>query len=114
MYKGKELSYSKLGKVKNENQKIAISDGNEWFNFLKYVNAQGYCKIDFISVIEGSKNSPIKDVSIWQQQLKEACNNTIELELPIVEEIKIDEIEPVELEQDKPEKKKPGKKTKTE
>lgn len=86
LYRGKELSYDKTGKVKNEQQVIKLSDGIEWFNYLKYIKAQGLCQVDFISVIENSKE--IKDISVWANQLKEACTPAIEV--VVVESISID------------------------
>lgn len=77
LYRGKELSYDKTGKIKNEQQVIKLSDGVEWFNYLKYIKAQGLCQVDFISVIENGKE--INDCSIWIDQLKEACKPTIEV-----------------------------------
>lgn len=80
LYKGKKLLYNKFGKVENEHQIIKISDGAEWFNYLKYIKAQGLCQVDFISVTENGKE--VKDVSLWVKQLKEACEPVIEVVLP--------------------------------
>jgi hypothetical protein len=96
LFRGKELSFNKLGKPTNENQTINLSDGVEWLNFLKLIKAQLFCQIEFIHALNDNGNV-IEDASFWIDQLTEAVKLTpeekgiipIELVLP-KEEIRED------------------------
>ena len=90
LYRGKELSYNKNGQIKNENQTMKISDGLEWLNYLRYIKAQGLCKVDLLSVTKDEVS--VSDISLWEKQLREACADQVEVEV-IKETIKLGNVE---------------------
>lgn len=86
LYKGKELLYSKTGEPRNENQTIKLTDGVEWVNYLKYIKAQQLCKVELLSVTQGKE--PVKDISLYTDQLMAACKGGPECEILVKDAIK--------------------------
>ena len=77
LYRGKKLLFNEDGSVENENQTIKIQDGTEWLTFLKYIQAQGYCKVVLESVVDlKSGNAVPKDYyEMIKKQLIDACTD---------------------------------------
>lgn len=72
VYKG-ELNYTSDGKIKNENQSVKIQHNTvEWFNFMKYLNANQYSKVGVDRVLNGSTMEPLKDYKEIEEEVKKA------------------------------------------
>lgn len=98
VFRGKEMNYSRDGKVKNVNQLVKLTyKSREWDNYLKHLLANGFCSVIVDKVLnEAGKEIEIPNnikaevktashLEIEEQPLSESQKENIELKKRIAE-----------------------------